>query len=214
MEQRLDERRSKIRIRNALVKQAVFRLQLAVINLRSNHKSESINLKSMEGEIINKVANSALEIFDLEDYYPKGFRVQLDISQWLLEGFLLREKDFREYLKNHDFTQYQDQYVAVFCSTDAIIPAWASILVTIHLSPFAKKVVNGTLEDLETSLYEEILPNIDYSQFEGKPVIIKGCSKKPVPMSAYVLVAQKLQPFARSIMYGEACSAVPLYKKK
>lgn len=167
----------------------------------------------MEGEIINKVANSALEIFDLEDYYPKGIRAQVDISQWLLEGFLLREKDFREHLKNHDWSQYQDQYVSVFCSTDAIVPAWASILVTIHLSPFAKKVVNGTSEDLETSLYEEILPNLDYSKFEGKPVIIKGCSKKPVPMNAYLLAAQKLQPFARSIMYGEACSAVPLYKK-
>ena len=168
----------------------------------------------MEGEIINKLANSVLEIFDLEDYYPKGFRVQLDISQWLLEGFLLREKDFREHLKNHDRSQYQDQYVAVFCSTDAIVPAWASILVTIHLSPFAKKIVSGSLEDLETSLYEEILPTLDYSKYEGKPVIIKGCSKKPVPMSAYVFAAQKLQPFARSIMYGEACSAVPLYKKK
>ncbi len=168
----------------------------------------------MEGEIINKVANSVLEIFDLEDYYPKGIRVELDISQWLLEGFLLREKDFREHLKNHDFSQYQDAYVAVFCSTDAIVPAWASILVTIHLSPFAKKIVSGTLEDLETSLYEEILRTVDYSKFEAKPVIIKGCSKKPVPMAAYVLAAQKLQPFAKSIMYGEACSAVPLYKKK
>jgi len=168
----------------------------------------------MEGEIINKVANSVLEIFDLEDYYPKGNRVGLDISQWLLEGFLLREKDFREHLKNHDWSQYQDTYVAVSCSTDAIVPAWASILVTIHLSPFAKKIVSGTLEDLETSLYEEILPTVDYSKFEAKPVIIKGCSKKPVPMAAYVLAAQKLQPFAKSIMYGEACSAVPLYKKK
>lgn len=165
-------------------------------------------------EIINKVANSVLEIFDLEDYYPKGNRVELDISQWLLEGFLLREKDFREHLKNHDWSQYQDHYVSVFCSTDAIVPAWASILVTIHLAPFAKKIINGKKEDLETALYQEILLNIDYSKYEGKPVIIKGCSKKPVPMSAYVLAAQYLQPFAKSIMYGEACSAVPLYKRK
>jgi hypothetical protein len=165
-------------------------------------------------EIVNKVANSVLEIFDLEDYYPKGNRVELDISQWLLEGFLLREKDFREHLKNHDWSQYQDQYVSVFFSTDAIVPAWASILVTIHLAPFAKKIVNGKKEDLEAALYQEILLNIDYSKYEGKPVIIKGCSKKPVPMSAYVLAAQYLQPFAKSIMYGEACSAVPLYKRK
>lgn len=165
-------------------------------------------------EIINRVANSVLEVFDLEDYYPKANRVQIDISQWLLEGFLLKEKDFREHLKNHDWSQYQDNYVAIICSTDAIIPAWASILVTLQLAPFAKKIISGTLEDLDTALYQEILPTIDYSVFENKPVIIKGCSKKPVPMSAYLLAAQYLQPFAKSIMYGEACSAVPLYKKK
>ena len=170
--------------------------------------------KDIEGEIINKVANSTLEIFDLEDYYPKGNRLEIDISQWLLEGFLLREKDFREHLKNHDWTQYQDAYVAVFCSTDAIVPAWASILVTIHLTPFAKKIVNGTLEDLETSLYEEILPAIDYSEFEGKPVIIKGCSKKPIPEEGYVMATQKMMNHARSIMFGEACSVVPIFKRK
>lgn len=165
-------------------------------------------------QIINRVTHSVLEIFDLEDYYPKGARMQIDISQWLLEGFLLKEKDFREHLKQHDWSQYQDQFVAIHCSTGAIVPAWASILVTVHLAPFAKKIVNGSLEDLETALYQEILTALDYSIYENKPVIIKGCSKKPVPMSAYVMAAQNLQPFAKSIMYGEACSAVPLYKKK
>jgi hypothetical protein len=163
-------------------------------------------------EIINKVANSVLEVFDLEDYYPAGVRTQIDISQWLLEGFLLKEKDFREQLKNHDWSQYQDQYVAINCSTDAIVPAWASILVTIQLVPFAKKIVNGYSEDIEASLYEEALSKIDYSVYKDKPVILKGCSKKPVPARAYILAAQYLQPFAKSIMYGEACSAVPLYK--
>lgn len=166
----------------------------------------------MSDEIVNKLADSVLEIFDLEDYYPKGIRSQIDISQWLLEGFLLKEKDFREQLKIHDWSQYQDQYVAINCSTDAIVPAWASILVAIQLAPFAKKIINGSLEDLEASLYEELLSKIDYSVYENKPIIIKGCSRKPVPMRAYVLAAQYLQPFARSIMYGEACSAVPLYK--
>jgi len=164
-------------------------------------------------EIINKVANSVLEVFDLEDYYPKGARVQIDISQWLLEGFLLKEKDFREHLKNHNWAQYQDQFVAINCSTDAIVPAWASILVAVQLTPFAKKVINGTIEDLEASLYEEILSKIDYSTYKNKPVILKGCSKKPVPMRAYILAITNLQPFAKSIMYGEACSAVPLYKE-
>lgn len=163
-------------------------------------------------EIINKVANSVLEVFDLEDYYPKGIRAQIDISQWLIEGFLLKEKDFREELKNHDWSQYQDQYVAINCSTDAIVPAWASILVAIQLAPFAKKITDGTIQDLDASLYEELLSKIDYSVYLNKPMIIKGCSRKPVPMRAYVLAAHYLQPFARSIMYGEACSAVPLYK--
>ena len=165
-------------------------------------------------EIINKVANSSLEVFDLEEYYPMGIRVQIDISQWLSDGFILKEKDFREHLKQHDWAKYQDNFVAIFCSTDSILPAWASVLVTVHLAPFAKKIVDGNLQDLETLLYQEILPNVDYSKYENKSVIIKGCSKKPVPISAYVAVAQFLQPYAKSIMYGEACSAVPLYKKK
>lgn len=167
----------------------------------------------MEDEIINKVANSVLEVFDLEDYYQPGIRTQIDISQWLYEGFLLKEKDFREALKNHDWSQYQNQYVAVNCSTDAIIPAWASILVTVYASPFAKKVISGNLEAIETALYQEKLSTIDYSSYQNKPVILKGCSKKPVPQSAYLLAIQYLQPFAKSIMYGEACSAVPLFKK-
>ncbi|WP_432222674.1 DUF2480 family protein [Flavobacterium sp. TMP13] len=164
-------------------------------------------------EIINKVANSSLEVFDLEDYYPKGIRTTIDISQWLIEGLLLKEKDFREDLKNHDWSHYQGHYVAIECSTDAIIPAWAAILVTIQLVPFAKKIINGSLEDLEGSLYEELLSKIDYSTYKGKSMIIKGCSRMPVPMRAYVLAATYLQPFAKSIMYGEACSAVPLYKE-
>ncbi len=164
-------------------------------------------------EIINKVANSVLEVFDLEDYYPTGIRTQIDISQWLLEGFLLKEKDFREALKTYDWKQYENHYVAINCSTDAIIPAWASVLVTVYLSPFAKKVVIGNLSDLETALYQEIIPTLDFSQYQDKPVILKGCSKKPVPENAYIMAIQKLQPLAKSIMYGEACSAVPLFKK-
>lgn len=165
-------------------------------------------------EIINKVANSSLEVFDLEDYYLDGFRTQIDISQWLFEGFILKEKDFREHLKQHNWAQYKDHFVAIFCSTEAILPAWATVLVTVHLAPFAKKIVNGDLQNLETLLYQETLPNLDYSLYENKSVILKGCSKKPVPISAYVTAVKYLQPFAKSIMYGEACSAVPLYKKK
>jgi hypothetical protein len=165
-------------------------------------------------EIKNKVAESKLEVFDLEDYYPKGKRITIDMSQWLIDGFLLREKDFRLALKNHDWQQYQDAYVAIDCSTDAILPAWASILVASHLVGYAQKAVNGNLKELETSLYELIISKIDFSIYQDKAVILKGCSKIPVPQSAYLLAINKLQPFARSIMYGEACSAVPLYKRK
>ena len=164
-------------------------------------------------EIINKVANSALEVFDLEEYYPNGTRTQIDIAQWLYEGFLLKEKDFREALKNYDWSQYQNHFVAIHCSTDAIIPAWATILVTVYLGPLAKTVIVGTLSDLETALYQDIIPTLDFSKYQDKPVILKGCSKKPVPESAYIMAIQKLQPVAKSIMYGEACSAVPLFKK-
>ena len=125
---------------------------------------------------------------------------------------MLKEKDFRAALKDHDWTQYNNCYVAINCSTDAIIPTWASILVTVYVAPFAKKVVSGNLENLETSIYETFLPTLDYSRYKNKPLILKGCSKKPVPMSAYILAIQLLQPYAKSIMYGEACSAVPLYK--
>lgn len=165
-------------------------------------------------EIINKVANSALEVFDLEDYYPEGIRTQIDLASWLFEGFILKEKDFREALKNQNWAQYQDHFVAIYCSTDAILPAWAVILVTIQVTPFAQKVVVGSLDDLETALYAEILSPIDYSVYQDKPVILKGCSKKVVPQSAYVLAVQKLQKYAKSIFFGEACSAVPLYKRR
>jgi len=164
-------------------------------------------------EIVNKVAASVLEVFDLEDYYPEGPRTQIDIAQWLFEGILLREKPFREALKEHDWSQYKGHYVAVGCSTDAILPAWAMALVAVHAAPFAKKVVEGTLDDLDAALYRELLANIDYTPYKDKPLILKGCANKPVPASAYVDAIQHLQPVARSIMFGEACSAVPLYKR-
>lgn len=185
-------------------------MAVAVGSFATEHRTQNTNKMD---EIINKVANSVLEVFDLEDYYPNGIRTQIDISQWFFEGMLLREKDFRLALKNHNWEQYQDHLIAIHCSTDAIIPAWASILVTIYVSPFAKKIISGNLTDLDIFLYQEILTDLDYSKYQDKPVILKGCSKKPVPESAFILAVQFLQPFAKSIMYGEACSAVPLYKK-
>ena len=168
----------------------------------------------MPNEIINRVANSKLVTLDLEDYYPAGKRVVFDIKDWLFEGFVLREKDFRQHASEYDWSQYKDQFVALTCSTDAIIPGWAYMLISLNLEPYARKVIVGDLELLETSIYQDIINNLDVSEYQDKPIIIKGCSNKPVPQNAYILLSNKLKPIAKSIMYGEACSSVPLYKKK
>lgn len=168
----------------------------------------------MKDDIINRVAGSKLITFDLEDFYPKGNRVLFDIKDWLFEGFVLREKDFRQQISEYDWSQYQDNYVALTCSSDAIIPGWAYMLLSIHLESYAKKVIVGDLDQLETSIYQDIINNFDVSEFQDKPIIIKGCSYKPVPQNAYIMLSNKLKPVARSIMYGEACSSVPLFKKK
>ncbi len=169
----------------------------------------------MADEIINRVANNQnLITFDLEDYYPEGERILFDIKDWLFEGLILREKDFRKHAADHNWAQYQDKYVALTCSTDAIIPGWAYLLLTSSLIPHTKKVVVGSLETLETILYNEIINNLDVSEYHDKLLIIKGCANKPVPEGAYISLIQKLQPVAKSIMYGEACSSVPLYKRK
>jgi hypothetical protein len=168
----------------------------------------------MADEIINRVAQSKLVTFDLEELYPTGRRVVLDIKDWLYEGIILREKDFRSVLENHNWQQYKDAFVALSCSTDAIVPGWAYMLLATKLQPFALKTIIGDLEDLETSLYQSIIENLDISPYQDKPVIIKGCSNKPVPTNAYIMLTNKLQPVVKSIMYGEACSSVPLYKKK
>ncbi|MGJ5642744.1 DUF2480 family protein [Formosa sp. S-31] len=168
----------------------------------------------MADEIINRVANSKLKVLDLEDYYPSGTRVLLDIKDWLLEGLVLREKDFRETVKAHDWSQYQNAYLAVTCSSDAIVPPWAYMLITTEAEAFAKQIVLGNLEQLETAIYQDLISKLDLSEYKDAPVIIKGCSKKPVPESAYVMITRKIKPLAKSIMFGEACSSVPLYKRK
>ena len=165
-------------------------------------------------EIVNRVANSPLKTFDLESLYVKQERVQLDISQWLFEGFILKEKDFRQALKDFDWTIYQNRLVAIHCSTDAILPSWAPILVASHLLGIASKTIVGSVADLNKILYAEKIQHLDLSEFQDKPVIIKGCSNFPVPEVAYILLLEKLQPIAKSVFYGEACSSVPLYKRK
>lgn len=167
----------------------------------------------MENQIINKVALSGIITLDLEEFYPPGERVLFDIKDLLFQGLMLREKDFREFVKNDDWTKYQDKYVALVCSADAIVPTWAYMLLATHLEPYSKKIVFGNLETLETILYNEILGKLNVNDYKDSRVVIKGCGHLPVPKAAYVEIARLLRPVAKSIMYGEACSTVPLYKK-
>lgn len=166
------------------------------------------------GEIVNRVANSVLVTIDLEEYYPSGARILFDIKDWLYEGLVLREKEFRTLIDAHDWSIYKNQYIALHCTSDAIIPGWAYMLIRLQLSGIAKQVVVGNLETLETTLYQKIIANLELDYCANKPVIIKGCSNKPVPQNAYLFLIDKLYPIAKSILYGEACSSVPLYKKK
>ena len=165
-------------------------------------------------EIVNRVAQSKLVTLDLEEYYPQGSRLQIDIKDWLFESLILKEKEFRNQIASHNWEQYKDAYIALNCSSDAIIPGWAFMLISTKLQPYAKKVVLGSLEDLETTVFQSIIENLEVSDFKDKPVIIKVCSNKPIPPNAYLWATIKLQPVAKSIMYGEACSSVPLFKRK
>ena len=168
----------------------------------------------MSDEIINRVANSSLVNFDLESYYPKGQRHLIDLKDWLFEGLILKEKDFRQAVKDYDWVQHQDQYVAIDCSADAIVPVWSYMLISNAVSPYAKKVVKGNLENLESIIFHELINSLDINTFKNQRVIVKGCSNLPIPESAYVTITCRLSQVVKSIMYGEACSSVPIYKKK
>ena len=167
----------------------------------------------MEDEIVNKVSQSGLITIDLEEFYPSGERVVFDIKDLLFQGLVLREKDFREFIKNEDWNKYKDKYVALVCSADAIVPTWAYMLLAKQLETISKRVVFGDLETLETILYNEILSKLNISEYKDARIVIKGCGNLPVPKSAYVQITTLLRPFAKSIMYGEPCSTVPLYKQ-
>lgn len=163
--------------------------------------------------IINRVANSPIITFNLEDYYHRGERVVYDIAQNLFQGLILREKGFRQFVKDHDWTQYQDKNVSLMCSEDAIVPTWAYMLLATKIEPYANNVVFGDESLLEYALFKEALSRVDLEAFKDCPVVIKGCGDLPVPESAYVEITKLIRPHAKSIMYGEPCSTVPLYKK-
>ena len=147
----------------------------------------------MEEPIVNRVAQSSLKVFDLEDLYVSGPRTIIDLSQWLYEGLILREKEFRTALKDVDWSMYKDHHVALHCSSECILPQWAFTLVATHLSSEATTVAVGSLEHLETVLYEKQLAQVDFREFSGVPVILKGCSNKPVPQQAYLTAAIQLR---------------------
>jgi Protein of unknown function (DUF2480) len=164
--------------------------------------------------VLNRVAKSPLITIDLEDFYPSGKRVVFDIAPWLYKGLILKEKEFRKQVSQHNWTNYTNTYVALNCSEDVIIPSWAYLLVSSNLTPFAKRVVVGDLNLLETVVFTEVINKLDLKQYINKPIIIKGCAGKPIPQTAFISLISKLQPVAKSIMYGEACSTVPIFKKK
>lgn len=163
--------------------------------------------------LVNRVAASGLITINLEEFFPAGEVVTFDIKDYLYMELMLKEKEFRAALKEHDWTQYDGKHLLVYCSTDAIVPVWAFMLVTAYATPHAATIYNGTAESFYQDAFEKALVKVDVSQYEGKRIVIKGCSNKPVPVSAYMRLTEKLQPFAQSIMYGEPCSTVPIFKR-
>jgi len=168
----------------------------------------------MSDVIVNKVAQSGLITLDLENYLPHGEVVTFDLKDHLFMGLILKEKDFREALKNIDWTVYQDKYVAVFCSVDAIIPVWAYMLAANYLQPVAKDVFVGTESEMKKHLFLKTLASINTEEFRDQRIVVKGCGEVPIDNYAYAEITKLLTPVAKSIMYGEPCSTVPIYKKK
>lgn len=165
-------------------------------------------------EIINKVADSGILQINLEDLIPASENALLDIKPWLFKESILREKDFREHIKAHNWNIYQNKNVAITCSVDAIVPTWAYMLVTSALQPFALYITFGTLKKLEEELILNAINCLDANKFSGHRIVIKGCGDKVIPVSAFIALTSKLKPVVKSILYGEPCSTVPVYKSK
>lgn len=168
----------------------------------------------MENTIINKVAESALTSIDLEEYYPKGETAVFDLKDHLFMGLILKEKDFRATLQSFDWEQFRDKNAAITCSADAIIPMWAYMLVASNLQPVAKEVVFGEEKNILQTLLLRNVSQVNGEEYRDKRVVIKGCGDVTISEAAYVEITGKLRPFVKSIMYGEPCSTVPIYKRK
>ena len=167
----------------------------------------------MEAPLVNRVANSGLITLNLEDHYPAQEVKVFDLKDHLFHGLILKEKDFRTALKEHDWAQYQDSILLIHCTADAIIPVWAYMLVISYAQAYVYDSYQGDLDQYLRHHYETHISAQDYSEYEGDKVIIKGCSHKPVPAAAYMALTAALKPYAQSVMYGEPCSTVPVFKK-
>lgn len=167
----------------------------------------------MAEEIENKVALSGLLTINLEDLIDESPNVLIDIKDQLYMGLMLKEKEFREFIKTHDWPQYKGANVAITCSADAIIPTWAYMLVANKLSGVAKNVIYGNMDILQQALFNEKLKSMDLSIYKDQRVVVKGCSDKPVPTGAYVAITALLTPLVKTLMFGEPCSTVPIYKR-
>ena len=167
----------------------------------------------MADEIVNRVEGSGLIQVNLDDFYPEGERVNFDLSEYLKEGLVLIEKEFRQKLAETDWLNFKDKYVAINCSSDAIVPLWAYMLVDSYLKSQVKKSVLGDFQDLEREIFNEVIQHHNFKQYDDKSVIVKGCGKYSIPKSIFVNFTNKLHLHAKTIMFGEACSAVPVYKK-
>lgn len=168
----------------------------------------------IQENIINKVAQSGLLTVDLANYAPKEDISVYDIKDNLFNGLILKEKDFRDFVKDHDWSNYQDKIIAITCSTDAIVPTWAYMILANKLAPYAKSVHFGTQEEVQQRLFLAEITKIDYSQYQDQRVVVKGCGDIYIPESAFVLFTTQLSAVAKSIMYGEPCSTVPVFKRK
>jgi len=166
----------------------------------------------MEEAIINKVAQSGLVTLDLEKFYPEDEIKVFDLKDYLFMELILKEKDYREALKNIDWSVYESKIVAICCSTDAIIPLWAYMLAVTYLEPIAKDILFGNETEVLDILFLKNILKIDAREFEGKRIVVKGCGDKKVPESAYIEITKILRPVVKSIMFGEPCSTVPIYK--
>ncbi|KXK37795.1 MAG: DUF2480 family protein [Saprospiraceae bacterium] len=163
--------------------------------------------------LVNRVAQSGIITIDLENYFPKEEFVKFDIKDYLFHGLIVKEKEFRASLKEVDWSQYKDKIVLVNCSTEAIIPNWSYMLIENYLSDYAKDTYHGSEQDYLNMYYKKMIDTLDIKQFDNKRIVIKGCGSKPVPSYAYAAMTSKLKHHAISIMFGEPCSTVPVYKR-